>query len=47
VENDAVEALVSLGYKPQEARKAVKAAISIHPDAKLEGLIRAALARMA
>ncbi|MDH4185272.1 MAG: Holliday junction branch migration protein RuvA [Nitrospinota bacterium] len=47
LESDAVEALVSLGYKPAEARKAVKSAMSADPSILLEDIVKAALARMA
>ena len=47
LESDAVEALVSLGYKPAEARKAVKSAMSADPSIPLEDIVKAALARMA
>ena len=42
VEEDAVTALVSLGYKQGEARKAVRAAV-VPGDVSLEGLIKRSL----
>jgi len=46
VENDAVEALVTLGYKPQEAKKAVKGAMGGEAGVSLESLIKSALAKL-
>ncbi len=43
VGGDAVDALVTLGYKKPEARKAVKAGMAQSPDAALEEIIRLAL----
>lgn len=43
---DATAALVALGFSPREAADAVEAAVSESPDADLQGLIRAALARL-
>ncbi len=44
VSGDAVEALVSLGYKKKEAEGAVRAALSRTPEgAGVEDIIRAAL----
>jgi len=47
LENDAVEALLSLGYKAREAQKAVKAARTADPEGSLEELIRNALGLIA
>ena len=46
MEGEAVEALTTLGYKAQEARKAVKSAMAENSEAGLEDVIKAALARM-
>jgi holliday junction DNA helicase RuvA len=43
---DAVNALESLGYKAQEAAKAVAAVIKDSPEAGLEGLVRLALKKL-
>jgi len=43
VGGDAVDALVTLGYKKPEARKTVKAAMAQSPDAELEEIIKLAL----
>jgi Holliday junction DNA helicase RuvA subunit len=42
---DAVSALISLGFSPREAQEAVDAALPI-PDPTVQNLIRAALARL-
>lgn len=41
--NDAVLALIALGYKQAESLSAVRAVLSRQPDAKVEDLIRGAL----
>jgi Holliday junction DNA helicase RuvA len=41
--SDAVQALVTLGYKMETADQAVRKARSLHPDASADSLIRAAL----
>ncbi|MDH5639490.1 MAG: Holliday junction branch migration protein RuvA, partial [Nitrospinota bacterium] len=46
LENDAVEALLSLGYKAKEAQKAVKTARAADPGGSLEELIRNALGQV-
>ncbi|MDH5511454.1 MAG: Holliday junction branch migration protein RuvA [Nitrospinota bacterium] len=46
LENDAVEALLSLGYKAREAQKAVKAAMALKQEGGLEELIRNALGQV-
>jgi Holliday junction DNA helicase RuvA subunit len=43
--DDAVSALISLGFSPREAQEAVDAALPI-PDPTVQNLIRAALARL-
>lgn len=45
--NDAVLALISLGYKQVEAHKAVKKVLAEHPGAGAEDLIRQALKQLA
>jgi Holliday junction DNA helicase RuvA len=47
IENDAVAALVGLGYKPADARKAVTASASGGPKPTIEDLIKRSLARLA
>lgn len=44
--DDALDALLSLGYKPAQAEKAVQTAMKQHPEASSEELIRAALRSM-
>ncbi|MDH5476791.1 MAG: Holliday junction branch migration protein RuvA [Nitrospinota bacterium] len=45
-DNDAVEALLALGYKAKDAQKAVKAARAADMDGALEEIIRGALRRI-
>jgi Holliday junction DNA helicase RuvA len=47
IENDAVAALVSLGYKPVDARKAVTASAAGGGKTTIEDLIKRSLARLA
>jgi Holliday junction resolvasome RuvABC DNA-binding subunit len=42
--DDAVSALINLGYKPAEAKRAVDAVEAFDEQAGLEGLIRKSLA---
>jgi len=44
--DDAVSALVSLGFEPREAQKAIDAVLPGIPDPTVQALIRAALARL-
>ncbi|HPA21071.1 MAG TPA: Holliday junction branch migration protein RuvA [Verrucomicrobiae bacterium] len=44
--NDAVLALIALGYKQAEAHKAAKAALDAEPSASVETLVREALKRL-
>lgn len=44
--NDAVLALIALGYKQAEAHKAAKAALDADPKAPVEALVREALKRL-
>lgn len=46
-EYEAESALVALGYRPQQASKAIAAALQQQPEASCEGLIRLALKSMA
>lgn len=45
-EDDLVQALVNLGYRPPEAEKAVQASKQERPDAPFQELLRAALRRL-
>jgi len=47
IENDAVAALVGLGYKPVDARKAVTASAAGGAKPTIEDLIKRSLARLA
>jgi len=47
IENDAIAALVGLGYKPVDARKAVTASASGGATITIEDLIKRSLARLA
>ena len=44
--NDAIDALVALGYREGQVRTQVQALVSDDPSATAEGLIRAALAKL-
>lgn len=44
--NDAVLALIALGYKQAEAHKAAKAALDADPKASVEAMVREALKRL-
>jgi holliday junction DNA helicase RuvA len=44
--NDAVEALIALGYDAQKSRKTVESILSDKPDISIEGIIREALIRL-
>jgi len=44
--NDAVLALVSLGYKKIEANKVVRAVSDAHPRANVERLVKEALTKL-
>jgi Holliday junction DNA helicase RuvA len=47
IENDAIAALVGLGYKPTDARKAVTASAAGGSKSTIEDLIKRSLARLA